>query len=212
MEATLNYIESGYLVSKSPYISLVSPSSAKSFIDRFYYTVLNYQHLLKEYPAAKYEQLEIAYFTIQNIGLLDEQLVDDFFNLSYRGGCWAAWLISLQPDVRYLDTLKGFIENCHIKNRWIAELAISSISNAKHPYLTKIHKIQELVGNLPKEEIALRKWPTKAEIRLIEDEKKRTRTCYKTNGADSAIEYLNGTRFKYYFQDYNSWQKNQRKL
>ena len=203
------YFDSGWLVRRSPYMKLIFKDSSQRYVKHIYALVSSYSYLFQEYPNVKYEQIDELYYIHQNLSVLDDHLISDFFKLSYRGACWAAFLIAISPNEKYLDLLNSFLKSCHENNRWITNLAISIITQESSEYTRMMAFIREKFNHLKKEKIHLRLNPTKEELRKLRIGEERVRMAYKKEGTDSAIETLKSHGAYRYWLDYNEWRLHQ---
>lgn len=207
MTAELNYIDSGWLISTSHYQQLLRQKSATAYIATLANSVEDYAHCLADYPNIKYEQLEKFYKIHQHLSVFNYKLAEDFFHLGYKGACWASLLISLSPDEKYTTLLQDFLDSCHPENRWIADIAISTIKHKKHEVSDNLLSISQNLERLPKENIVLRTFPS-SEDRLGHDTEILTiREIYKSQGLDKALAYAMTTKVYFCYLDYPAWKK-----
>ncbi len=199
------YYDSGMLVSRSPYMSLISESQARDYIDRLYYLVTEYFYLLEGYPFQRYEQIRDLYYVHQNVSTLNENLVCDFFNHTFRGACWASLLIAISPNEKYRVFLEDFLKKCHPKNRWITIFAIYSITGEYHEYEDKLREIKSKFKLFKQTPVKLRLMPTKDELRRHNDEIERIRVSYKVNGLESTMKSLKSKEIYNYMMPHDQW-------
>lgn len=205
MTANQYYYDAGWLIERSPYMRLISEKKSKDFLNDLYDTVCEYAYLLKEYPEKKYEQVDQLYYIHQNLSLLDVNLASDFFQHSFRGACWASLLIAINPHEKYLGLVNSFLEECHPKNRWIASLALCSITKGPHEYQDKIASIREKCKLLKKETFSIRLSPSQEEQTRHHEEVVQLRQFYRAHGLEPTLRLLKTKSVYQYSLNLNEW-------
>lgn len=205
MTKNLYYYDAHWLVERGPYMRLISEKAAKCFLDDICFIVSEYGYLLKNYPEEKYAQVDPLYYIHQNLGLLDIHLATDFFNCSFRGACWASLLIAINPHEKFLGLINDFLETCHPKNRWIANLALCAITNEPHAYKDKITTISESCKSLKKAKFDLRLSPSKEILTSHQEEAMQLRQSYQAEGMKPTLQLLKAKDIYQYSLNFNEW-------
>lgn len=212
MTEDLYYYDSNWLVERSPYMRLISEQASKRFLDHLYDIMCEYSYLLKEYPRVKYEQVDELYYINLNLSILDARLASDFFQCSFRGACWASLLITINPHEKFLGLLNKFLEECHPSNKWIASLALCSITKEHHEYHDKMNTIRKKFKLLKKESINLRLSPSNQEKNRHSEEILQLRKSYKVNGTGSTLRLLMAKDIYQYKLNFNEWLLSNKRL
>ncbi|MGU7775017.1 hypothetical protein ACV229_33175 [Burkholderia sp. MR1-5-21] len=144
-------------------------------------------HLLHDYPQVRYEPLEFHYVCQQSLSALTDALLADLTRHDgWRGIHWAALLVALSGDARYLPHLDvpGDIPAL----RWVTELAKAALNPeaplAESPCCRLIVRLRAQLAPLPRVVVRLRVLPAPEDI---EAGLAAVRAAYRSGGAEAAL-------------------------
>ncbi|MCW3693239.1 hypothetical protein UE94_034675 [Burkholderia cenocepacia] len=91
-----------------PTLQLNRPAPAERFLAAAVATGAELRQVLRDYPQVRYQPLDFHYLCQQSLSALDDALLADLtrdMRHGWRGAHWAALLIALSGDARYLPHL-----------------------------------------------------------------------------------------------------------
>ena len=201
------YIDSEYLVSRSPYWDL--KNRFEHYLREFHSKAIEYQDLLYDYPFIKYEQLDSMYFTIQMRALMDEPLLKDFLKCTWRGELFGCWLVALNPSKEFKDILKSNLEEAS-RDCIVSKLALEEKAGLdSNVYLQWDEMLESIRGIVNKvyvpRHIKLRRTPTPAELKQLEIEREAIKQKYKSHGLSGALPILRKSKSYSLTCNYADW-------
>ncbi|KML55451.1 hypothetical protein VL15_18830 [Burkholderia cepacia] len=170
-----------------PTLQLNRPAPAERFLAAAVDTGAELGHVLREYPQVRYQPLDFHYLCQQSLSVLDDALLADLtrdMNHGWRGAHWAALLIALSGDARYLPHLDEVRH--HRGVAWTVGLAEA----ASHPDASafrgcrSIVRLRNQLAVLPRVVVRLRPCPSPE---AIEARAIAVRAAYRSGGVGAAL-------------------------
>ncbi|WP_257128064.1 hypothetical protein [Burkholderia sp. MSMB1835] len=145
--------------------------------------------MLRDYPHVRYRPLDFHYLCQQSLSALDDALLADLtrdMRHGWRGAHWAALLIALSGDARYLPHLDEVRRHRGVE--WTAELAeAASAANAQSAACRCCRSIVQLrnqLAELPRVVVRLRPGISPE---ALEARTNAVRAAYRSGGANAAL-------------------------
>ncbi|WP_176045444.1 hypothetical protein [Burkholderia sp. BCC1644] len=172
-----------------PTLYLNRPAPAESFLAAAVDTGIELEHVLRDYPQVRYQPLDFHYVCQQSLSVLDDTLLADLTGdmpLGWRGAHWAALLIALSGDARYLPHLDE--ARRHRGVEWAAELAEAAsgpdAQSSTFRCCRSIVQLRNQLAALPCVSVRLRRWLTPD---ALEARAGAVRAAYRSGGLDTAL-------------------------
>ncbi|WP_175996466.1 hypothetical protein [Burkholderia stabilis] len=172
-----------------PTLKLNRPAPAERFLAAAVDAGVELGHVLRDYPHVRYQPLDFHYLCQQSLSVLDDALLADLtcdISHGWRGAHWAALLIALSGDARYLPHLDE--ARRHRGVAWSAELAeaASSRDARSSAFLCcqSIVRLRDQLSVLPHVVVRLRRChsPEALDARAI-----AVRAAYRSGGVEAAL-------------------------
>ncbi|WP_244136028.1 MULTISPECIES: hypothetical protein [unclassified Burkholderia] len=165
------------------------PAPAERFLAAAVESGVELRHVLRDYPHVRYQPLDFHYLCQQSLSALDDTLQADLtrdMQHGWRGAHWAALLIALSGDARYLPHLDA--ASRHRGVEWTAELAEAAAAadtqSSPCPCCRSIVQLRHQLAELPRVVVRLRPWHSPE---TLEARANAVRTAYRSGGADAAL-------------------------
>lgn len=177
------------LMHAAPAFCLARPNPFLQFIATLETAATECKEVLDVYPHVRYEPLDFLYLSLQSLGTLNLELMEDLAGIGKGGAVWACWMAMLSPRPEYrsvLDRIHG--RDTHYK--WCADFAQSLIDgrvdpeNAEHARL--VNSIRNAIENLPQPKLDLRRVPVGEELELRRAQCASVLERYRQEGATAA--------------------------
>ncbi|MDN7848501.1 hypothetical protein [Burkholderia seminalis] len=172
-----------------PTLHLNRPAPAESFLAAAVDAGYELEHVLRDYPRVRYRPLDFHSLCQQSLSVLDDTLLADLTGdmpLGWRSAHWAALLIALSGDARYLPHLDE--ARRHRGVEWAAELAeAASCPDARSSAFRCCRSIVQLrnqLAALPRVTVRLRRGLTPD---ALEARASAVRAAYRNGGLDTAL-------------------------
>ena len=172
-----------------PTLQLNRPAPAERFLAAAVETGAELGHVLRDYPQVRYQPLDFHYLCQQSLSVLDDALLADLtrdLNHGWRGAHWAALLIALSGNARYLPHLDEVRRHRGVE--WSAELAEaasgSDASSAAFRCCQSIVRLRNQLAALPRVVVRLRPCPSPE---AIEAKAIAVRAAYRSGGVETAL-------------------------
>jgi hypothetical protein len=196
------YVQSDVLrlVQQIPWSRFMKPESALRFWARLRDDGIELAHILRQFPAVKYQPLDTLYACARAVAALDEKLVADLSrHYSWQGVVQASFLAALRPDAAYAVHLQQ--ARAHVpRNQWIVDLALDEIQDAtcdRYPEHQKaLRALRELVAGLPQPPAHPRPGPTADESMQLKIAAAEIADAYRVGGASHARAALEASAWK----------------
>ncbi|MBY4868259.1 MULTISPECIES: hypothetical protein [Burkholderia] len=173
-----------------PALSLNRPGPAESFLRGVVDTGAELAHVLRDYPQVRYQPLDFHYVCRQSLSALSDALLIDLthdLQHGWPGAQWAALLIALSGDARYLPHLDAVRSDRGVA--WTAELAEAAVSpdaRASTCHCCRlIVELREQLASMPRVGVRLRLQPS-ADVLFARAA--AVRVAYRSGNVDMAIE------------------------
>ncbi|MCA8052570.1 hypothetical protein [Burkholderia arboris] len=147
-----------------PTLRLNRPAPAERFLSAAVDTGNELEHVLRDYPQVRYQPLDFHYLCQQSLSVLDDTLLADLtsdVDFGWYGAQWAALLIALSGEARYLPHLDN--ARHHRGVAWTAGLADAAVhpdaSSVRFPCGRLIVDLRHQLASLPRVAVRLRKQP-----------------------------------------------------
>ncbi|MDF3080371.1 hypothetical protein [Burkholderia sola] len=177
-----------------PTLQLNRAAPAERFLAAAVDTGAELRHVLRDYPHVRYQPLDFHYLCQQSLSALDDALLDDLtrdMQFGWRGAHWAALLIALSGDARYLPHLDA--AGRHRGVEWTTALAeTAAASDAQSSACRCCRSIVQLrnqLAELPRVVVRLRLWHSPE---ALEAKTNAVRAAYRSGGADAALPPARG--------------------
>ncbi|WP_322085697.1 hypothetical protein [Burkholderia sp. BCC1999] len=177
-----------------PTLHLNRPAPAESFLAAAVATGVELEHVLRDYPQVRYQPLDFHYVCQQSLSVLDDTLLADLtvdLQFGWRGAHWAAWLIALSGDARYLPHLDE--ARRHRGVEWTAGMAEASMhpeaSSARFRCARLIVDLRRQLASLPRVAVRLRKQPPPDVVAATEA---AVRAAYRRGDVATALAIARG--------------------
>ncbi|RQS36180.1 hypothetical protein DIE03_03245 [Burkholderia sp. Bp8992] len=146
-------------------LHLNRPAPAESFLAGAVEAGIAFGHVLRDYPLVRCQPLDFHYLCQQSLSVLDDTLLADLTcdlpPLGWRGAHWAALLIALSGNTRYLPHLDK--ARHHRGVAWAAGLAEAAVhreaSSSRYPCARLIVDLRQQLASLPRVAVRLRRLP-----------------------------------------------------
>ncbi|QVN21693.1 hypothetical protein [Burkholderia pyrrocinia] len=172
-----------------PTLLLNRPAPAERFLAAAVDTGVELGHVLRDYPQVRYQPLDFHYLCQQSLSVLDDALLADLthdLNHGWRGAHWAALLIALSGDARYLPHLDDVRR--HRGAGWSAELAEAAsgpdAAVSAFRCCPSIVRLRNQLAALPRVVVRLRPCPSPE---AIEAKAIAVRAAYRSRGVETAL-------------------------
>ncbi|NTY39646.1 hypothetical protein [Burkholderia diffusa] len=179
----------GRLFLNVPTLLLNRPAPAERFLAAAVDTGVELGHVLRDYPRVRYQPLDFHYLCQQSLSVLDDALLADLtrdMNHGWRGAHWAALLVALSGDARYLPHLDEVRRHRGVE--WSAELAEaasgSDASTSAFRCCRSIVHLRNQLAALPRVTVRLRLCPSPE---AIEAKAIAVRAAYRSGGVEAAL-------------------------
>ena len=190
-----------------PYIAL-SNDGLLDLLKKTAATGKAYAEYLPQYPAVRVEPLDFLYQCRHNVDALDEHLLNDLLQATWREANWGAWLALLSPRPEYAALLLK-VRGRHPHGTDILALAIAAHGWSVPPALTGYWgwalRIRNMVDALQPQTRTLRTNPTPEQLVAYRAEVESVWAAYKTGGASLALPLTQKGLLGHYREDYWSW-------
>ena len=199
-----------YFVATSPYLQLSKRAKAEPFLRRAVEAAEECLPTLAAYPRVQIEALAFFYTCLRSLGALDPPFIEALLSQhNWRGAVWGAWLAILEPAPHFLPAVSE-ARGRWPHNDWLVECAFSAIRGSspspEHETILQLAaRCREILRDVPRPAIQLRRAPTEAEVAQMNEEQKRVHAAYASGGAEAARAVLPGTLLEFYGQDYPTW-------
>ncbi|MDR0243717.1 MAG: hypothetical protein LBJ65_19145 [Burkholderia sp.] len=177
------------LFSSVPTLLLNRPAPAERFLGAIAGTGDTLAHVLRDYPHVRCAPLDFHYVCQQSLSALDDALLRDLtrnMNQGWRGAHWAALLIALSGDARYLPHLDAVRSHRGVK--WAAELAEAAVNAsaplAISPCRVLIVRLRNQLAQLPRVAVRLRRHSSPEDIAA---KTSAVRTAYRNGDVATAV-------------------------
>ena len=201
----------GYLVVRGRYLRLMKARGAESFLRYQLEAARDCRAALLEYPTLRIELLGWHYACLLSLGALDDALFVDFTHHSggWRGVVWAGFLAVLDPRPSFEAPLEAIRERVP-HNQWLVDAALAEIRGeapapAQRLFVEYVVGLRELLFEVPRMVVPLRRTPTPEQSEQIEREREAVRRAYHQEGPTAARALLPGTLLQTYLLDYPEW-------
>lgn len=171
-----------------PTLQLNRPAPAERFLAAAVDTGAELGHVLRDYPHLRYQPLDFHYLCQQSLSVLDDALLADLtrdMHHGWGGAHWAALLIALSGDARYLPHLDDVRHHRGVE--WTAGLAEAAshpdASSAAFRGCQSIVRLRNQLAVLPRVVVRLRPCPSPE---AIEARAIAVRAAYRSGGVDAA--------------------------
>ncbi|NTX31250.1 hypothetical protein HT746_29720 [Burkholderia pyrrocinia] len=172
-----------------PTLLLNRPAPAERFLAAAVDTGVELGHVLRDYPQVRYQPLDFHYLCQQSLSALDDALLADLthdLNHGWRGAHWAALLIALSGDARYLPHLDDVRR--HRGVGWSAELAEAAsgpdAAVSAFRCCQSIVRLRNQLAALPRVVVRVRPGPSPE---AIEAKAIAVRAAYRSGGVETAL-------------------------
>ncbi|WGY72020.1 hypothetical protein KEC55_19605 [Burkholderia cepacia] len=172
-----------------PTLHLNRPAPAESFLAAAVDAGIELEHVLRDYPQVRYQPLDFHYLCQQSLSVLDDTLLADLtvdLQFGWRGAHWAALLIALSGDARYLPHLDE--ARRHRGVEWTAALAEAATGadaqSSTFRCCRSIVQLRNQLAALPRVCVRLRRWLTPD---ALEARASAVRAAYRSGGLDTAL-------------------------
>ncbi|WP_446901679.1 hypothetical protein [Burkholderia sp. YIM B11467] len=172
-----------------PTLQLNRAAPAERFLAAAVDTGVELGHVLREYPQVRYQPLDFHYLCQQSLSVLDDPLLADLtrdMNHGWRGAHWAALLIALSGNARYLPHLDDVRRHRGVE--WTVGLAEAAshpdASSAAFRGCRSIVRLRNQLAVLPRVVVRLRPCPSPE---AIEARAIAVRAAYRSGGVDAAL-------------------------
>ncbi|HGL5384363.1 hypothetical protein QZM97_26525 [Burkholderia orbicola] len=172
-----------------PTLQLNRAAPAERFLAAAVESGIELRHVLRDYPHVRYQPLDFHYLCQQSLSALDDPLLADLtcdMQHGWRGAHWAALLIALSGNARYLPHLDA--AGRHRGVEWTAGLAkAASAPDAQSSACRCCRSIVQLrhqLAALPRVVVRLRPWHSPE---ALEARANAVRAAYRSGGADAAL-------------------------
>ncbi|KWF37965.1 hypothetical protein [Burkholderia pseudomultivorans] len=178
------------LFSCVPTLRLNRPAPAESFLDAAVAVGDELAHVLRDYPHVRYAPLDFHYLCHQSLCALDDALLADLTQDSNPGGWhgahWAAFLIALAGDARYLPHLDAV--RSHRGVQWAAGLADAAVRADAASDASRccrlIVALRDQLAPLPRVGVRLRMYAAPDDI---DSTASAVRTAYRSGDFEAAL-------------------------
>ena len=195
------------LMQRAPYLRL-SNKGLNSLLKETLAGGDAYGQYFAQYPAGRIKPLDFLYQCRYNLDALDEHLLRDLLQATWREANWGAWLALLAPRPEY-EALLLEIRGRHPYGQDILELAIAAHSGVVPAHLGEQHssalRVRTMVESLQRQPRALRKNPGPSQQDAYQAELDAVRAAYRSGGAASALPLTRKGLLGYYGEDYWAW-------
>lgn len=208
-ELLTHYCESDIaeLMRGAPYLRL-RDGGLRALLQETVDTGETYAHYLPQYPAVRIEPLDFLYQCRYNLDVLDEHMMADLLQSTWRQALWGAWLALLAPRPEYGPMLRE-IKGRHPDAWGIVGLAIAA-HGGEVPWafvdeFRLAKRIRKLVAALQVQPRALRKNPSPAELAAYRAEAEAVLATYRSGGAAAARPLTQKGLLWHYGENYWAW-------
>ncbi|RQU96325.1 hypothetical protein [Burkholderia cenocepacia] len=170
-----------------PTLQLNRAAPAERFLAASVESGVELRHVLRDYPHVRYQPLDFHYLCQQSLSALDDPLLADLTcEHGWRGAHWAALLIVLSGNARYLPHLDA--TKRHRGVEWTAELAKAASApdaqSSAYRCCRSIVQLRHQLAALPHVVVRLRPWHSPE---ALEARANAVRAAYRSGGADAAL-------------------------
>jgi len=158
-----------YFVATSPYLQLSKRAKAEPFLSRAVEAAEECRSTFAAYPRVQIEALEFFYTCLRSLGTLDLPFIEGLLSQhNWRGAVWGAWLAILEPAPHFLPAVSE-ARGRWPHNDWLVECAFSAIRGSspspEHETILQLAaRCREILRDVPRPAIQLRRAPTEAEV------------------------------------------------
>ncbi|WP_175823844.1 hypothetical protein [Burkholderia sp. BCC0419] len=172
-----------------PTLQLNRSAPAERFLATAVESGVELRQVLRDYPHVRYQPLDFHYLCQQSLSALDDALLADLtrdMQFGWRGAHWAALLIALSGDARYLPYLDEVRHHRGVE--WTAELAEAAsgpdAQSSACRCCRSIVQLRNQLAELPRVVVRLRRWLSPE---ALEARANAIRAAYRSGGADAAL-------------------------
>ncbi|VWB42030.1 hypothetical protein BAR24066_01874 [Burkholderia arboris] len=172
-----------------PTLQLNRPAPAERFLSAAVDTGNELEQVLRDYPQVRYQPLDFHYLCQQSLSVLDDALLADLTSdadFGWYGAQWAALLIALSGEARYLPHLDD--ARHHRGVAWTVELAEAAAgpdaASSACRCCRSIVLLRNQLAALPRVAVRLRPWLSPE---ALEAKASAVRAAYRSGGADAAL-------------------------
>ncbi|MBR8209776.1 hypothetical protein KDW61_14000 [Burkholderia cenocepacia] len=177
-----------------PMLRLNRPAPAERFLAAAVESGVELRHVLLDYPHVRYQPLDFHYLCQQSLSALNDALLADLtrdMQHGWRGAHWAALLIALSGNARYLPHLDE--ARRHRGVEWTAALAEAAAAPDAQASACRccrsIVQLRNQLAEVPRVVVRLRTWLSPE---ALEARANAVRTAYRSGGADAALPIARG--------------------
>ncbi|WP_232430720.1 hypothetical protein [Burkholderia ubonensis] len=175
------------LLSHVPSLRLNRPASAEQLLADVVDAGAELEHVLRGYPQVRYAPLDFHYVCQQSLSALTDALLADLTrHYVWPGINWAALLIALSGDARYLPHLDASRHDPAV--RWVTGLADAALHpdapEAASPCCRLIVRLREQLAPLPRVAVRLRALPAQD---VLAARAAAVRAAYRRGDVDAAL-------------------------
>nr|WP_244108931.1 hypothetical protein [Burkholderia anthina] len=173
-----------------PTLCLNRPGPAESFLRGVVDAGAELAHVLRDYPQVRYQPLDFHYVCRQSLSALSDALLIDLthdLQHGWPGAQWAALLVALSGDARYLLHLDAVRTDRGVA--WTAELAEAAVSpdarSSPFRCCRLIVELRDQLASMPRVGVRLRLQPP---VDALLARAAAVRAAYRSGNVDMALE------------------------
>lgn len=148
------------------------------------------QTVLQQYPAVRYEPLDLHYVCLQGIGALSPELFDDVAAVfGTQGRAWMSFHMMLDPQP-WAQELIEIHRGTSSEGPWLEDIVLARSRGARSPYGViegLFDRLADQLKPLPKPATRLRR---DFDLPAWQAHATAVKQAYKAGGADSALQLI----------------------
>lgn len=143
--------------------------------------------VLQQYPAVRYEPLDLHYVCLQGMGALSAELFDDVVALyGQQGRAWLGFHLMLAPQPWAKDRIERLRQQAP-DGPWVEDIVLARASGARSSYKVieeLFGQLADQLGSLPMPATRLRR---ERDLQAWQTHALAVRSAYKSSGSDAAL-------------------------